>query len=151
MYSILLLVHSWLRWAVIIIAIIAIYQSFVGWRSKKVYTSANDRVNVAFISVLHIQLLLGLLLYFFLSPITQAAMQDFKSAMKNDILRFWAIEHMILMFVGVTVAQIGRVVSKKSPDPVTKHKKIFIYFTIAIILILAGVPWTQIGRPLFRM
>src|SRR6185436_13217816 len=109
MYSATLLVHSWLRWAVIATGLIAILGGIIGVARKGQWTPADDRAGLWFILMLDLQLLLGLGLYFFLSPFTADAMKDFGAAMKNPGLRFWAVEHAFGMLVGVVLAHVGRV------------------------------------------
>jgi hypothetical protein len=149
MYIILLYLHSWLRWAVLIFAIIVIARAFSGWFGKKDYTSADNKLAVFYIASVHSQFLIGLLLYTIFSPITQAAFADFGAAMKNAGLRFFAVEHSLGMLIGVVLAQVGRSTSKKAKDAITKHKKMAIFATISLIAILISIPWPPV-RELFR-
>jgi hypothetical protein len=88
----------------------------------------------------HLQLLLGLLLYFGLSPITKAAFADFGAAMKDTTLRLYAVEHFITMIAAVALIQVGRILSKKASDDASKFKKMAIYTTIALLLMLSRMP-----------
>jgi hypothetical protein len=148
MYEALLIAHSWLRWLVLIFGLGAIFLAYRGWASNKLFGPNDNRFGVIFIGSLHLQLLLGLILYFFLSPITAAAFQDMGAAMRNRDLRFWAVEHLVGMLIAVIVAQIGRIKSKKAPTDLQKHKLAAIYFTIAMILIIVSIPF---ARPWFRI
>lgn len=149
MYEALLIAHSWLRWAVLIFGLGAIFLAYRGWGSNKPFGATDNRFGTFFIASLHLQLLLGLVLYFFLSPITQTAFQDMGAAMRNPDQRFWAVEHLVGMLIAVVVAQIGRIKSKKAPTDLQKHKRAAIYFTIALILILVSIPFAT--RPWFRV
>ncbi|MEN9609612.1 MAG: hypothetical protein RLZZ628_426 [Bacteroidota bacterium] len=143
MYSILLLIHSWLRWAVLIAAAIALFRSFTGWQKQLAFTDSDKRMNAIFMGFLHLQLVLGLILYF-VSPITAAAMQNFGAAMKDKNLRFWGVEHQTGIILGIVVAQIGSIKAKKQGS----HQTAFIWFAIAILLILISIPFAS--RPLFN-
>ncbi len=149
MYDIFLLLHSWLRWVVLILAIIVIIKSFIGWKGNKTYGKADNALSASFMGMLHLQLLIGLILYFFLSPITQAAFADFGGAMGDASQRYWAVEHILMMIIGVVVAQIGRTKSKKATLDSNKFKTAAIFYTIAIIIILSRIPFGDPGR-LFR-
>jgi hypothetical protein len=149
MYEALLIAHSWLRWLVFIFALGAIFLAYQGWGAKKPFGATDNRWGAFFIGSLHLQLLLGLILYFFLSPLTRAAFQDMGAAMRNPDLRFWAVEHIAGMVIAVVVAQIGRIKSKKAPTDLQKHKRAAIYFTVALILVLVSIPFAS--RPWFRM
>ena len=62
---------------------------------------------------LDVQMLLGLLLYGVLSPYTAAAMKDFGAAMRDPVLRFWAVEHLTMMLSAVVLVHVGRVLARK--------------------------------------
>jgi hypothetical protein len=71
--------------------------------------------------------------------------------MKNSGLRFWAVEHVFGMLIGVALAHIGRVRARKT-DSLRRHKVAAIFFGLALAVILASIPWpgTPNGRPLLR-
>ncbi|HAS43294.1 MAG TPA: hypothetical protein DCS93_22630 [Microscillaceae bacterium] len=140
MYNTLLFIHSWIRWIILVMAVIVIFKSLTGWLGKKGYTKGDNALSASFVGFMHLQLLLGLILYF-VSPYAMKAIQSMgmSAVMKNPVNRFWAIEHITLMIFAVVLAQVGRSRAKKMSDTVRKHKTSFIFFTIAIILILASV------------
>jgi uncharacterized protein YacL len=146
MNEILLTTHSWLRWIILLLAVIVIIKSFIGWKGGKSYTKGDNALSAAFIGTLHLQLLLGLILYFFVSSITQGAFQDFGAAMKNAAQRYWAVEHIFAMILGVVIAQIGRTKSKKSSSDTEKFKKQAIFYLIAILIILSRIPFNEPHR-----
>jgi hypothetical protein len=90
-----------------------------------------------------IQFLIGIILYAFVSPLTKAAFSDFGAAMKNPALRFYAVEHILLMVIALVLVHIGRSKSKKAIAPWKKHRAAAIYYGIALVLILAGIPWDK--------
>ncbi|MEI7670060.1 MAG: hypothetical protein WCJ33_08255 [Pseudomonadota bacterium] len=141
MYSILNHTHSSLRWVVSILAIYTIYKYYIGWKNKSAFAKEDNRLGALYVGSLHLQLVIGLLLYFVYSPIVQAAMSNMKLAMKDSALRFWAVEHITMMILAVIVAQVGRIVSKKSSSDSEKYRKGFVYFLISIIIILLAIPW----------
>jgi hypothetical protein len=144
-YTIFLSVHSWLRWLVLLLAILLIIRSVMGWLGKKSYGVGDNRLAVFFIMFMHLQLTIGLILYFFLSPKVQIALQNMGAAMKNPELRAWSVEHITMMVLAVVVAQLGRSFSKKRSDATLKHRTLAIYTIIALILMLAGIPWKFAG------
>jgi hypothetical protein len=146
MYSTLLLTHSWLRWLVLLSAVYAIYKAYTGWKNQK---SMNKLANLIYISSLHTQLVIGLLLYFVYSPITQAFIQAGMSAgMKDKQLRHWGVEHLTTMLIAITIAQIGSIKSKKKPTNASQNRTALIYFSISLFLILLMVVYG--ARPWFR-
>jgi hypothetical protein len=152
MYPLMLVVHSLLRWVVLAAGLVAFGRALAGMRARRPWTAGDDRAGQVFVGTLDLQLLIGLVLYFGLSPITRAAMQDFGAAMGNSMLRFWAVEHILGMVIAVALAHVGRVRVRKTTDPVRRHKLAAIFFGLALIAILATIPWPGMpaGRPLFR-
>ena len=152
MYPLMLVVHSLLRWVVLGAGVVAFGRALAGMRARRAWTAGDDRAGQVFVGTLDLQLLIGLVLYFGLSPITRAAMQDFGAAMGNSMLRFWAVEHILGMVIAVALAHVGRVRVRKTTDPVRRHKLAAIFFGLALIAILATIPWPGMpaGRPLFR-
>ncbi|SHL13302.1 hypothetical protein [Hymenobacter psychrotolerans] len=154
MYSTVLLLHSWTRWLVLVFGLIALFRAFAGWQGRKPYLGADNGMGAAFVGSMHLQLLLGLILYFGLSPFGMKAFETAGGAvMKDPMGRFWGVEHLVGMLLAVVAAQVGRSLSKKAIDPVLKHKKAFTWFLIALLLVLVMIPWGiwNPERPLFRV
>lgn len=150
MYYTLLFIHSWLRWVVLILAIIVIVRSFSGWFGKKAFTKADNKNAIFFVSSMHLQLLIGLILYFVYSEVGYKAFQSGMSAvMSNKSLRYWAVEHISTMIIAVVLVQIGRTRSKKAKEAIQKHKNLAIFSLLGIVLVLIRIPWDQAER-MFR-
>ena len=149
MYPTFLFVHSWLRWIVLALAVFVIVRSLTGWLTNRPYLKTDNAIAASFIGTMHLQLIIGLVLYIFLSPMTKSAFLDFGAAMKNADLRYWAVEHIFVMIVAVVVAQIGRIRSKKASGNKKKHRLSFIFYFIALILMLSRIPFDEAAR-LFR-
>ena len=145
-YEIVLFLHSWIRWFILILGIVVIIKAYIGWFGNKPYQKGDNGMSAGFIGLLHLNLLLGLILYLFLSPLTEVVFNDFGAAMKDSTLRFWAVEHILIMAIAVIVAQVGRIKSKRVVSAVDKHKTVAIWYTIAFILILSRIPWGEAER-----
>lgn len=99
-----------------------------------------------------IQLLLGLILYY--SNLWFDRLKDMGNNMKDAYNRFFTLEHGLLMIIALVLVHVGRVSVKKVNTPAAKHKRSLIYFGLALVLILAAIPWPfreAVARPLFRM
>jgi hypothetical protein len=150
MYTTVLALHSWIRW---IALIAAVGTTLAALRGKVAgANSLADRWGMIAMMVLDTQMLLGLLLYFVLSPNTKAIMENFGAAMKDPALRFYAVEHTVTMFAAIAVAHVGRVLARKAASPVAKRTRLLICFGLSTVLIILGMPWPGRpgGRPLFR-
>ena len=152
MYGLVLILHSLIRWLVLLAGIVTVVRAITGWRTGRPWTLADDRAGARFMMAFDLQMVLGLILYFFLSPVTRAAMQDFGGAMANAGLRFWAVEHIFGMLVAMVLAHVGRARVRRLTNDSRKHKVAAIFFTLALLTILASIPWpgTVSGRPLLR-
>ena len=152
MYNFALIVHSWLRWAVILAGLFAVVRAISGATGRRSWSRIDERAGFWFVTLLDLQFLLGLILYLFLSPITHAAMQDFGAAMKSSGLRFWGVEHVFGMIVGIALVHIGRARTRKVTDSRARHKVAAISYTLGLLAILIAIPWPAMpnGRPLLR-
>lgn len=141
MYDILLQIHAIFRWLIVIFLLFSIVNSLKGWIKELPYTKVDNLSAVLLISFTHLQLILGLVLYT-ISPIIDAGLLDMSASMKNPALRFWTVEHIVAMVAVVILITLGRIFSKKA-EGMVKHKRGFIFYTIAFVIIL----WVGIIKP----
>jgi hypothetical protein len=151
-YSSALWLHSLLRWAILVSGAAAWFLSISGACGRRPWTGKEEMWGTIFIITLDTQFLVGLVLYAFLSPFTKIAFQDFAGAMANGNLRFWSVEHIAGMIVGVAFAHIGRLKVRKASTVLSKHVTATIFFGLALIAIIGSIPWPgeAVGRPLIR-
>lgn len=143
MYTGLLHTHNGLRWLVLIALLISIVLAISGWFTKRDWKKTDHLSGLLLVVFMDLQFLIGIVLYAFASPITKAAFNDFGAAMKNSDLRFYAVEHILIMVVALVLVHIGRVKSKKYLAGWKRHRAAAIYFTISLLLILAAIPWER--------
>jgi hypothetical protein len=152
MYEPLLILHSMLRWLVLIAGVAAVAQSWAGWLGNRPFTPAARGLGLLFIVSLDIQFVVGLVLYLWASPFTRAAFADFGAAMRNPALRFFAVEHIMMIVIAMAVAHIAQRRAKRAATDQARYKVRAIAWTVALVLILVAIPWPgrNAGRPLFR-
>jgi membrane protein DedA with SNARE-associated domain len=136
MLGIIVQLHSFIRWILLVLLIAAILKSFQGMRSKRAYTASDNKISLFLLISAHVQLLVGVLLYFISPFVTFTA-----DTMKNDVSRFFTMEHSVMMIIAIALITIGRVASRKAATDEAKFKKAFTFFLIALLVILAGIPW----------
>lgn len=153
MYSFVLTLHSLLRWVVVILAVVTVVRAFRGWLGKKEWTALDGRLGMLSSASIDLQLLMGLILYIFLSPLTKDAFQDFAAAVSDQVLRYWAVEHAFWMVLALILMHVGRAISKRAEEATDKHRRVAIFFGLATLVILLAIPWPFLsyGRPLIRL
>jgi hypothetical protein len=153
MYSTALVLHSWLRWAVLALALLATVRGIQGRLGHGAWTPGHRRLNLMATIAIDVQFLIGLSLYLFLSPFTTEAFGDFGTAMSTPALRYWAVEHVTLMVVALALAHVGNVSARKAASDDARHLRTAIFFGAVLLLTLAGTPWPGLsnGRPLLRL
>jgi len=143
MYTGLLHTHNMFRWLILIVIVLAVVFALIGWFNKRDWNKKDNTTGLILTIFMDIQFLVGIVLYAFVSPLTKAAFADFGAAMKNADLRFYAVEHILLMIIALVLVHIGRIKTKKAVAPWKKHRVAAIYYGIALVLILAAIPWDR--------
>ena len=149
--QIVLILHSLFRWAVLLFGFWTLLNAMTGLFGKRTYSASDNRSNLLFMISCDIQLLIGLILYFTNGWFDR--LKDLGNNMKDPLNRFFTMEHMSLLLVAWVLVHIGRSAVKKADTDAAKHKKMLIFFGIALVLILVSIPWPfrqVIERPYFR-
>lgn len=144
LYTGFLHLHDTLRWLLLLSLVTTLVKYVMGWLGNQRWKKTDNLMGIVFTSLMDVQLLVGLVLYAFLSPITQAAFSDFGAVMKNSDLRFYAVEHIAMMLIAVVLVHIGRAKSKKATSDVAKFRVATIFYSLALVVILAAIPWGRI-------
>jgi hypothetical protein len=153
MYSVLLTIHSLVRWLVLISLLVAIYRAYSGWLGNKKYTRTDNALSSATVSIAHFQLVLGISLYC-ISPVVRYFMSYFKKAVHEREIRFFGMEHITMMLIAIVLMTVGSAKAKKQITDRQRFRITAIWFTIALIIIFASIPWQFspfTKRPYFRL
>lgn len=142
MYTGLLHLHSVLRYIVLVLVLLSIFQAFTA--GNKPYTSTDKKINLFALISAHTQLLLGLVLYF-ISPNVNF------SRMSEPTFRYWNVEHISMMILSIALITIGYSKSKKAIEAKAKHRAIYIFYTIAIVIILLAIFTMKDRNPWYNM
>lgn len=141
--------HSVLRYLILAAALWSIFQMASGLNGKKVFTKSDKRPALLFMILMDLQLLVGLYLYFFLpNGIKKISQVGMGPVMEDKVSRFFAIEHLLGMAIALILVHIGYAVTKKPIEDSKKFKRAFWMFLIALVLMLAFIPWPfrELGR-----
>lgn len=149
--NILVVLHSLLRWILLILLLASIVKSFSGFSGKKILSAGDKKLWLFTMITAHTTLLIGLILLFAGTYGIAKGIPEGVSIMKNATYRFYLVEHPVMMIIAVALITVGRGQAKKSIPDQAKYKKAFWFFLIALLVILAAIPWPSrpdIGRPL---
>lgn len=151
MYALVLTIHSWLRWATLLVGVGASVNALCDSLQPS-ERPPGARWDTFFMLAVDFQVLFGLVLYFGLSPFTKEAMEDFGSALRDPALRFWAVEHLAFMAAAVVLVRMGRVLALNARTPAGRRLRRSVCFAGATVLMMMAIPWPGLsnGRPLFR-
>jgi type IV secretory pathway TrbD component len=148
MYRFVLTLHSWNRWAVLLALLAALWRAYRGWLGGRPFLPPDRRLGAVLTGLLHLQLLVGMTLYFGLSPWTQRAATNRTAAWHDPTLRFWSVTHISFMLTAIIAAQIGQSIAKRAATDAARHRWAALGYSVAAVLILLGIPFES--RPWFR-
>jgi hypothetical protein len=142
MYAVFLALHNIMRWVVVILAVFALVRAYRGWLGKLEWTPTDRKAGSFFAISMDIQLLLGLILYFLLSPLTRPVFEgQMDLVMGNTEMRFFGVEHIFYMILGVVFVHAGTILARRAEDVGAKHRRAAFWFTLVAIVLVVGVPW----------
>ncbi len=130
----LLHTHNLLRYLILLLILISLVKSFSGWFGKKQYLPGDKKIALFTLIAAHLQLVLGLTIYF---------MKEWHTQLGNmgNPARFWSLEHLSMMIVAIALITIGYSSSKKAATDEAKHKRVAIFYLLALIVIFLAIPW----------
>jgi hypothetical protein len=152
MYNGMLHLHSFLRWVILILLLVALYRSFAD--RHRAYGAAHRKIGLFLLISAHLMLLVGLYQWITgqlgLKLIREIG---FGAVMKNPFYRFFAVEHFIGMLLAIGLIHAGFSFGKKAVPDATKHKRLLLLYGLALLIILISIPWplrsVGVGRTWF--
>lgn len=136
MYTFVQKFHSGWAYVALLVLVFAVVNSFLGKSSKKEFTAKDRKISLVALITVHIQLLVGLILYF-VSPYGSAAF----GLMKDAGLRLTSLEHPLVNIIAITLITIGWSKHKKAATSTAKFNNIFLFYGLGLLLILSRLPW----------
>ena len=142
MYNTVKIMHSYWAYLVLIVLLLvvlnALYKTFLG----KEYEAKDFRISLFTLIISHIQLLMGVLLYFVSPRLDLFSELGIGGVMKDAMSRLYLVEHPIINILAVVLITIGYSKHKKKLTSHSKLKMIAIFYTIALVLFLSRIPWS---------
>ncbi len=143
MYESLQNLHRLIAYAALILIFVTTMKALFGMLNNKKFTEGDRKLGLFALISAHIQLLLGLGL-FFIGP-ASSQLNNMGEVMKNADQRFLVVEHPLTMIIAIVLITIGYSKSKKATDDKSKFKKMALFFLIALVLVLSRVPWDRLA------
>jgi hypothetical protein len=145
MYEIFQLIHKALFFVVMLLGLVVLFRAVTGLSTKSAFTETDRKMGLFFMISNHTQLLIGLVLYLFLSPFGLKAFQEFGSeVMKIAEYRKIAVEHMSTNIIAIILITIGHSKNKRAFDAAVKHKNALIFYGLGLVLLLSRIPWDKL-------
>ncbi len=140
--SILVDIHSFVRWMFLILAAIVLVDSILGIIKRRAYTGTDNLLSLMLVSLADLQLVFGLILYF-TGDYGYKLLQNYPMAevMSNTVMRFFTMEHSFGMLLAIILLHMSRVIVKRENNNKRKFRKQLIWLIIVLILMVAFIPW----------
>lgn len=137
MYEFIQKFHSGWAYLALLLLVVAVVNSAIGFSSKKEFTAKDRKIALFGLIATHLQLVAGLILYF-VSPLGLAGFN-----MKDAALRLTSMEHPLINIIAIVLITIGWSKHKRQSDSTAKFKSILVGFGLGLLLILSRIPWTS--------
>ncbi len=129
--------HSGWAYLVLLLLVVAVVNALIGMTSNKEFTPKDRKIALFALIATHIQLVIGLVLYF-VSPLGLAALGQ----MSDKALRLTSLEHPLTNVIAIVLITIGWSKHKKAVDSKAKFKEITVFYGLGLLLILSRIPWS---------
>ncbi len=139
MYAILKTIHGQLPFLLLAALSVAVVIFSLKLIQKGPFAKADKSLALITLIFTHVQLLLGIILYF-VSPLVKEALNS-GEMMSNAAHRFNAIEHGLTMIFAIVLITAGYSKSKKKTEDAAKFKTLVIFYGLGLILALSRIPW----------
>ena len=137
MYSILQKFHSGWAYLALLVLVIAVVNALIGMSSKKEFTPKDRKIALFGLIGIHVQLLVGIILYF-VSPLGLSSLGQ----MSDKALRLTSLEHPLINLIAITLITIGWSKHKRLTTSESKFKTFSIFYGLGLVLILSRIPWS---------
>ena len=141
MYSILKNIHSYWAYLVLLVLILCIFNAINGKISGKDFESRDLRLSLFGLIFSHLQLLIGLILYFVSPWFDQWSNLGMGGVMKDAQTRLFLVEHPFTNILAIALITIGWSVHKQQSDPSKKFLRIALLYGLGLLLLMSRIPW----------
>lgn len=153
LHEILLLIHSFTRWLVLMACALTVLSSVHGWLAARGWAAIDQSTARAFMACVDVQVLLGLTLYFSVSPLARQARVDLAAAWQDPVLQFFGVIHPCLALSASVIAHATWIAARRTSDSAARHRRLALGASLSLAMLLGAVPWPfmDYGRPWLRL
>jgi hypothetical protein len=141
MYIYLKTVHSYWAFFVLFILVAVIVNAFISRYMGKEFSTKDLRISLFGLIFSHIQLLIGLILYF-VSPWFDQWAAIGMGVMKDAQARLYLVEHPITNILAIVLITIGWSMHKRQSESSKKFLRIILFYSLGLLLLLSRIPWS---------
>ncbi|MDB2701631.1 hypothetical protein N9Z01_00825 [Flavobacteriaceae bacterium] len=141
MYSVLKTIHSYWAYLALLILVIAVVNALIGMSNKKAFGAKDLRLSLFGLIFSHIQLLIGLVLYFVSPWFEQWSTLGMGGVMKDAQTRLYLVEHPFTNIIAIVLITMGWSMHKRQTQDAKKFSRIGIFYTLGLLLLLSRIPW----------
>lgn len=142
MYQTVQFIHSYWAYLVLIMLIVASFNAIIGFALNKEYSATNFRIALFTLIVTHIQLLIGIVLYFSAPYFKMWGQEGVGGVMADSTLRLYNVEHPLMMIIAIILVTMGYSKHKKKLTSKPKFKTLAIFYGLALVVVLSRIPWS---------
>lgn len=136
--------HAYINWLAFVLLTACALRSIIALYGGYDYAKFDQWASVVLLLTVYCLLLSGIILYVAFSPLTKLALIDIRAAMNDPELRFWAIEHLLVMIFSIGAVQTGFSIARKAEDSPVKFRFQAIFYGVALLLMIIAIPWSRI-------
>ena len=135
--------HSYWAYLAVLLLVIAVINALIGLTKNKNFSDKDLRISLFTLIVIHIQLILGFVVYY-VSPYYESMREmGMGATMKDAGVRLYTVEHPLMMILAIILITIGFSKHKKQTTDKGKFKTLAIFYGLGLLFVLSRIPWSQ--------
>ena len=136
-------IHSYWAYLAVLLLVLAFVNALIGLTKNKEFSDKDLRISLFTLIVIHIQLILGFIVYY-VSPYYESMREIGMSAtMKDAVIRLYTVEHPLMMILAIVLITIGFSKHKKQTTDKGKFKTLTIFYGLGLLFVLSRIPWSH--------
>ena len=136
-------IHSYWAYLAVLLLVLAFVNALIGLTKNKEFSDKDLRISLFTLIVIHIQLILGFIVYY-VSPYYESMREiGMGATMKDAGIRLYTVEHPLMMILAIVLITIGFSKHKKQTKDKGKFKTITIFYGLGLLFVLSRIPWSH--------